>query len=186
MSIYSMTQNIKKLILKHSYLSLEHEDIKNTCSSVEKEMRTYIQQNFPEYVNVIFNGKTETETEKDKPPKEPPHKDCKTLYRKIASITHPDKDINSLYTEIFRSSSKAYKNNNFGKLLEHASTLNINLDFLSESSVPLLKENISTLEEYIEETKKTAAYVWSEAKNEEEKLHILNQIISHYPQPTGG
>ena len=178
-----MPQNIKKLILKHSYLSLEHEDIKKDCLSVEKEMRTHIEKNFPEYVKVIFNGKSKT---KEKEPlKISPHTDCKILYRKIVSITHPDKDVDNLYVDIFRSSTEAYQSNNFGKLLEHASTLNINLDFLSNSSVPLLKENISTLEGYIEETKKTAAYMWSKAKTEDEKLNILNQIISHYSKPTG-
>ena len=49
--------NQRKLILQHSYLSIELEEVSELCTSTEKEIREAIKNNYPEHGERIFGDK---------------------------------------------------------------------------------------------------------------------------------
>ena len=183
-----MTNKLKKLTLQYAYLKLEKEEVDEICSSVEGEMRAYLEKHYPEYCETFFappietvaenpplsEEETEEETEEPAPPK---NKDLKKLYRRIAEKTHPDRAGNNDYTELFSQAAEAYANNDIGRLLDIAGAANIELTELSPESVSLLKNNIETIFKEIYNKKQTTAWAWYNAQSDEEKEVIIKNIL---------
>ena len=184
LSIYFMSLKFKKLSLQYSYLKLEKEEVDENCSSSSKEMEEYIRHNYPDVYDAFFapepvpeqepkedtNDETINEEAKKHPEK---NKDLKLLYRKIASRTHPDKTANLQYHKIFAEAAEAYNNNDIGKILDLAGSLNLEIIELSKESVLLLELNIKKLNEYIQCRKSSPAWAWSQTTTDEEKQNII-------------
>ena len=186
-----MSVTHKKLTLQYAYLKLEKEETDEICSSAEPEIRSYIQEHYPEHYKDFYSPpKTETPKESIEPPEEPEapaeekrippkNKDLKKLYRKIAEKTHPDKVGSNQHSKLFSKAAEAYAKNDIASLLEIAGSLNIELSILSPESIALLESNIKTLAYMIHQQKQTAAWSWHQAKNEDEKKNIILHILRH-------
>ena len=203
-TIYIMCpQNTKKLSFQYSYLKLEMEDVDVACLATEPDMRKFIEENYPEQYSAIFGppveyqppGQNAVPPEQEEPPTDekdteetellesspsiPKNKDVKNLYRRIAEKTHPDKTGNNDYAEQFSDATTAYDENNIARLLDIAGALNIELSGLGAESIALLKNNINKLTEDISNMKKTTAWAWHGAENEETKRDIILNIFKY-------
>ena len=164
-----MRFKIKKLTLKYAYLSLEKEEIEEICSSVEGEMRSYLDEHYPEHYQAYFGSQTKNQIEDDL--------DLKTIYRKIASKIHPDKDKGD--GDLFSKAAKAYSESDIGKLLEIAGTIGVEIQELSQETIILLDKNIDDLEKEIKSKKQTSAWMWAQAKSNSEKDEIIQYILNN-------
>ena len=183
----------KKLTLQYAYLKLEEEEIRETCSSVEKDLRSYLQKHYPEF----YKQSPPAPSPEEEPPPEadtpeelkdieeeaetdaiPKNKDLKKLYRKIAAKTHPDKIGDETHSGVFAAAARAYKEDNIAKLLEIAGTLNLELLELAPESLALLKNNIQMLAKEIHNMKRSTAWAWSQAKTPEDKEKVIKVILN--------
>jgi hypothetical protein len=189
--MYGMTNiKLKKLTLQYSYLLLEKDELSIMCEKVEKEIRSYMKEKYPEEYDIMQNtpaqifkesaideSKDSDEAEEAEIPKSK-NKDLKKLYRKIIEKTHPDKTGNDKYASEFSRAAKAYSDGNLAEMLELSGHLNLDIIDLSENSIKLLKENVQTLVDDIVIIKKTWAWKWDNAKSEDVKLNIVKSILN--------
>ncbi len=194
LSTYNMSKKIKKLTLQYAYMQIELEEVKEVCLKVEKEMREYMEKYHPQEYKAFYDppiepitseeikpeniDKEEDSEDHPLPPSPSKNKDLKTLYRKIAEKTHPDKTGDNQYTATFSKAAEAYADNDLATLLDLAGRLNIELLELSESSIALLEQNVKKLAMEIHQRKQTSAWAWSQCKSDEEKDSIIQQIIA--------
>jgi len=193
-----MSRKFKKLTLQYAYLKLEKEEIEEICLSVEKEMRSYMEEHYPEGYEAFYGTPTECPPEEETPqvpscertaeeiPEDneegdklppPKNKELRNLYRKIAEKTHPDKIGSNDHADLFSQASQAYADNDIATLLDIAGRTNIEIDELSEASILLLHKNIQKISENINSKKETTAWAWHKAKTEEQKEVIIKHIL---------
>ena len=198
-----MSKKFQKLALQYAYLQLEKEEVDETCITVEKEMREYLEKHHPEHYETFYGpppspapppspeempeeGQQEINEEeqqgektedKEQPPTPPKNKDLRKLYRKIAEKTHPDKVGSDKYAQLFSEASAAYAKNDIASLLNLAGILNIELLELSPESLMLLENNIKTLVVKIYKKKQTTAWAWHQSESEEQKEAIIKQVL---------
>ena len=178
-----MSNQYKKLSFQYSYLQLEFEDVEKICADAALELEEEYRKKYgnvqPEKSKTKKNPKntnTELEEDADIQTNKNKNSDLKKLYRKIATIAHPDKSTNEEHNEIFKDAAKAYQEDNLAKLLEIASVLNLEIIDLSNESLTLVKNNISSLNKKIDIMKQNSSWAWSRAKNENEKQAILDFV----------
>lgn len=183
--MYNMSTTFKKLRHQYSYLKLEEKEVRDICSETDKKMKQYISKVYPEYYKKIYNilGSSGPILDVDSKPEENKDKktksnELKSLYRKIAKKTHPDKKTGN--STLFEQSARAYSENNLGDLLEIASDANVSIpkDLLT-NAVTLLEDNISSIEDKIKHHKSTTAWSWYKSKNDEDKKVIIINILKH-------
>ena len=181
----------KKLTLQYAYLKLEEEEIRETCSSVEKDLRSYLQEHYPEFYEqpppapspeeeppeVKISEELEDGKEDTEAAVVPKNKDLKKLYRKIAAKTHPDKTEKGEHPGVFAAAARAYEEDNIAKLLEIAGILNLELLEIAPESLALLNNNIQMLAQEIHTMKQTTAWAWAKAKTPEDKEKVIKTIL---------
>ena len=114
-----------------------------------------------------------SEVEDDKP------KVIKTLYRKIAFETHPDKRHNKKLNELFNKAEEAYSKNNWFKLIEIASSVGVKLPIPTKRQIRWLKREEKDLYKKIGFIKKSVSWNWYHTKEKELKKQIMgNYVIS--------
>lgn len=87
----------------------------------------------------------------------------KSLYRKIAVRTHPDKNENKHNArDIYESATAAKKEGNLQELLDAGKKVDIklNIDELSLSELDLLESNINDIKNKINKIKNSYPWVW--------------------------
>ena len=180
-----MKQNIKKLTLQYGYLSLEKNDVSDACTSVEKEMSDYMKKYFSEDAKSFYSEPEEIDQTKESKKnidntgsKNTKPKDIKKLYRKLASKIHPDKTDNEDEKKLFAEAAEAYESNDVGKLLEISGLVSLEIPELSDECVDILNGNILYLSKEIEDMKTTSAWSWYKAKNHEEKMSIIENVVN--------
>lgn len=95
------------------------------------------------------------------------------IWKKVALKTHPDRNNNnSEYTSLYISASEAYKEKEYGKLLIIALELGISIPE-DDKLIPYIKENISFLEEKINNIEKLALWKWITATDDDQKNLIV-------------
>ena len=103
----------------------------------------------------------------------------KSLYRKIAVQTHPDKNRNKQDArDIYESATTAKKSGNLQELLDAGKKVNIKLkvDEISLKELKLLESNINELKEKINKIKNSYPWVWFHS-NESKRNLILKDFI---------
>ena len=172
---------------------MEKEEVDEICLNTEKEIREYIQSNYPEDYDEFFTSKNQNYSPSEQTQPEDSEElseeheiktkkknnDAKKLYRKIAEKTHPDKVGGDNYAELFSKASLAYKEQDIAQLLDIAGTLNIELLELSPETIQLLENNVVSLSDQISNSKMTTAWAFHLAKSEEEKKAVAQSIINH-------
>tara|TARA_Y100001938_G_C7936554_1_gene352068 strand:- start:160 stop:762 length:603 start_codon:yes stop_codon:yes gene_type:complete len=117
-----------------------------------------------------------------------PKKEVHDIYRRIAIKAHPDKLISQDIPEeekehkinLFKEAKIAVDNNDLAKVIDIADELKINLnEVIDESDNTYLEENVVGLLNKIEELKKTYAWIWFHAQQEqsEDELNTLKDNI---------
>jgi hypothetical protein len=109
------------------------------------------------------------------PPPQPPPEDIeppqvvepspilKKLYKAISLKTHPDKTGGD--DTLFKVVKKAYSEGNIFKLLNIATTLNIEIEDITTDSLELYELKIKQTRDEIENYKKKTAWVWAFASD---------------------
>ena len=157
MPIYNMSRKFKKFSLQYSYLKMEKEEVDEICFSVEKNMRSYMNKNYPEYCKYFFRDQVkdpvleenqELGQEIEIKVESPKNIDLKKLYRRIASKIHPDKTNEERESKLFAEAAQAYS------------------------------DNIEKITEDIALKKQTTGWAWYNTKTDEDKLKIVKYILS--------
>jgi hypothetical protein len=189
---------IKKNILQYGYLQLEKQEVDDICGKVEKEIREFFEKEFPEEfkkLNIKKENqdkeqleKTINESEEDikedsdeigdnEEKSHGKNPDIKKIYRKIAERSHPDKIGDNTQADIFSAAVEAYKSNNVAKLLDLSALLNIEFMDLSEDTINILENNITSLNKYILTKKSSSGWSWHQSKCDDEKKKIIEMIL---------
>lgn len=183
-----MNTKLKKILLQYGYLSLEKKEVFDACSSVEVEINEYMEKYYPEQNKIRLNKNPEPpKVTKDIPEndetdieinKEVKNKDIKKLYRKIASKIHPDICSDEEQAKMFPEVIVAYEENNLAKIVEVAGIVDIEVPKLSDESMEIIQNNILLISKEIDKKKGTVAWAWFRAKDENEKMMILNKLAA--------
>ena len=95
-------------------------------------------------------------------------------------ITHPDKVESEFLTSYFKKASVAYGEHNISELFTIASILNIDLsDIKSDEIASELENSIMTKQFKTHNMKNSLAWAWSQAKTEEQKQAIKDQVADY-------
>ena len=136
-----------------------------------------------EYNNILSNQEKNIEKSKDVLREKKENKQIKSLYRKITSITHPDKTsgINSSqiiekYNDFYRMTVDSYNNNKFSNVIMIANDLLIDIEenLIDEYIDP----EIIKIKEEIEKIQKKLGYQWYHIPDDSKNVYfkkILNQ-----------
>ena len=109
-------------------------------------------------------------------------KEAKTLFKKIAVETHPDKlthaseEEKELKNRYFLKAQKAIDNNDLASLLEVANKLNIDSGLVEEEEIRIIETKIEFIRKKIHDMKQTAAWIWFHSKGEQ-KDNIEKQLV---------
>ncbi len=92
---------------------------------------------------------------------------AKSLYKKIARKTHPDKlgkaeNINEM-TEIFQEAAKSISSGNHQKLIDIALTLGIEIEMGGEEMIARLSDTVASIGREIKEIEESLPWLWGES-----------------------
>lgn len=111
-------------------------------------------------------------------------KEAKSLFKKIAIETHPDKLVSSsseekeLKNRYFLKARKAIGDNDLASLLEVANKLNISSGMVAEEETKIIQTKIDFIRNKIHEMKQTAAWIWYHSEGDK-KENIEKQLTGH-------
>ena len=170
--------NNKKLKLKSDYLSAELEEtqwiFQNSLVEFQKDFGEYLKE-FDETKKV---SRVDTELEFDIP-KEKVNK----VFKKIATKTHPDKNIGNddsdRLVELYKEAQQSVEKKDWSRVTQIARELEIDVTDVEENDSVFLEKSINDMESKIGEIKQTFAWLWvhSEKENRPQlKKHILDVI----------
>jgi hypothetical protein len=100
----------------------------------------------------------------------------KKLYREISKRTHPDKDPNGIYTDLFKEATQSYERYRLLDLYHHCERLGIPYD-IEGRDIEELNREIKTNRSEIELIEKTFVYLWSIQPSDKMKSIIINQFV---------
>lgn len=103
------------------------------------------------------------------------HDRAKKLYREISKRTHPDKDPEGEYSEIFSRAALAYDECQIFELYEICNQLAIPYEIGDEEET-LMKDEISKKKEAIAKIESSYAYLWSTSENKNLKDIIVRRF----------
>ncbi|HBY70154.1 MAG TPA: hypothetical protein DEG69_21810 [Flavobacteriaceae bacterium] len=109
-------------------------------------------------------------------------KEAKSLFKKIAVETHPDKLSNAseqekdLKNRYFLKAQKAIEDNDLASLLEVADKLNLPSGMVADEEIKIIQVKLDFIRKKIHETRQTAAWIWYHSKDEK-KENIEKQLI---------
>jgi len=130
-------------------------------------------------------AKESNEEEKEKlfqPKKINSSKAVKDLYKKIVSLTHPDKLLSATDKEkkskhvLFLKATKAAEEDNLFELQQIALELGVELGDIDEEQVKIFEKEIEKIKKKIDNVKSTFAWVWFDTDSEESR----DQIMENY------
>jgi predicted transcriptional regulator YdeE len=104
----------------------------------------------------------------------------KSLYRKIAVKTHPDKTKSKdCIVEKYQEASKAKKDNKIYKLVSIAKDLKINLKEMSYTDIKAIEYSIIDTQKKIEEIRATYIWAWIFSPNKERYNIIVRFVMNN-------
>lgn len=184
--------------MKYEYLSMEEEDIRaelsQYISDFDERFKKYYSQSSKEEKSVWVNEET-GEVRNEPPPidldekikeeeikkkqrrisklqsKKKMSPKMKSLYKKLSSITHPDRGGNS---EDFLTLKEAYEDNDLVVLLKFADKYNVEYE-LEEDDSDVIEEKTKQLENEIKRMKSTLAWYWG-TTDLKGKLQVIRQV----------
>jgi hypothetical protein len=101
---------------------------------------------------------------------------AKKLYREISKRTHPDRDPEGIYTEVFAQAAIAYEECRILEIYSICEKLGISYN-IEEADILRMKEEISKKKEEIKTIENSFAYMWSVYENEKSRELIIRQFV---------
>ena len=148
----------------------------------EKNRKTLTQKNKKNSEN--FKKKPNSECSTAPEAKKDIDDKAKSLYRKIAVNTHPDKfDPNLSPAELeekektFRDATSAIENNDIISLYDIAIKQGLKIPEVSEQDIKLAKNKIKAVKKELNFIESTLAWKWYFAENKQEKENILKNMF---------
>lgn len=139
-----------------------------------QEVLSYCKENDLEDPFCKFKGQKKT----DSTP--PMSGEFKSLYRKIAVKTHPDKtQSKDLIVEKYQEASKAKKDNKIDKLVSIAKDLKINLNQMSYTDIKAIEASIIDTEKKIQEIRASYIWAWVFSSNKERSNIIVRFVMNN-------
>lgn len=103
----------------------------------------------------------------------------KSLYRKIAIETHPDKGSNDKKIAKYQEATEAKKESKIDKLVSIAKDLKINLNKMSFSDIKLIEDSVIDTEEMISRIRKSYVWLWTFATSKERSDIIFRFVMNN-------
>ena len=160
MSVYKKTQ-YNKLRREWKENKKEYKDINMLYEGIEKQFVINVIKFCEE--NNLANPFKESQPESENVRGDVSSSSFKSLYRKIAVQTHPDKNRNKENArDIYESATVAKKEGNLQELLDAGKKIDIklNINDLSLEELELLQNNIHDLKNKINKIKNSYPWVW--------------------------
>ena len=185
MSYKENTLKFKKLLFKLKYLYAELDECNYTfdiCkSNFSLEFQKKIDKLKKKEKNVI--KKVDEQIKNSKPDNKKLDEDInpksfKSLYRKIAFETHPDKGHSKRRVELFNEAKEAYMNSSWFNLVEIATTLGITLPNPTKQQLNSLSLEVDKVNNSISEIKNSVSWNWYFTKGDSKKQLMDNYIKS--------
>jgi hypothetical protein len=139
----------------------EYKDINNLYENIEKQFIFNIIKFCQD--NNLASPFTESSSETQNVRGDVSSSSFKSLYRKIAVCTHPDKNKNKQDArDIYESATVAKKEGNLQELLDAGKKIDIKLDLkdITLEELELLESNITQLSDKINKIKNSYPWVW--------------------------
>ena len=117
--------------------------------------------------------------------KEHKEENLKKVFRKIATLIHPDKTLKlsdfekSVKTKLFEKARLAFQKNDYYGMVEIAQELGIELPPPSKEQIELMKENNKKLEKQINTIKNSVVWAWYHAEDQSKKQRIMDNYIDY-------
>ena len=178
-------KNIKKLVLKSQYVDEEYDETKEMMDKYKEEFYKAFPEEYEKMLerqnqinNAIADNAEETDFDEQEIKEEHPQSEnMKKIYRRITKITHPDKVESEFLTSYFKKASVAYGEHNISELFTIASLLNIDLSDIDSGDIASeLEGSIMTKQFKTNNMKNSLAWGWAQAKTEEQKQQIKDQV----------
>ena len=176
----------RKMLQEYSYTKTELEYKKSLIEESSKEFLDAAykmagkERVISEEANIEENEKRNQKIKEDKidPNEIDPfiREKTKKLYREISKRTHPDKDVEGLYTEIFMNASESYDEFRILDLYEYCERLGIPYE-IEDKDIEILKTEIEQNRVQITSFEKTFVYLWSIQTDEKMKNLLLRQFV---------
>jgi len=115
--------------------------------------------------------------------KKPNRKETRDLFKKIATVTHPDKLLNlplpekEKKEEKFMQASEAASEDKILSLHKIAKEVGVELPEISEIQIAMFEDEISIHKQNIENLKKTWMWAWMNSPDEESKDIIMSKYV---------
>jgi hypothetical protein len=106
-------------------------------------------------------------------------KTIKTIFRKIAKVSHPDKTKNIYKNKLYDEAQIAYDENNLLVLYKVAKKLNIDIE-LNVSNLLLIEKIISDEKKELSSVETSFLWVWANTESQEKKDELINQFIKKH------
>lgn len=156
-----MPLNLKKFSYKYSFLKMDLEDTSSEAEKYIKEFNTFFGKYFVDKGQEVWINEETGEISREDPSKEKDKKSkkhqplkVKKLYRKLTTITHPDKGGD---VEDFNKIKDAYNEGNLMELLIFAGKYGIEVE-VTEEDETLLTKSCKKLEEQITNLRNSPAW----------------------------
>jgi hypothetical protein len=152
---------------------LEVNDIyEQSISPFCMEVSCYCKENNIE--NPLDKLKTKKEEEKKTIPPQ-----FKSLYRKIAIETHPDKGADDKKIEKYQQATNAKKESKIDKLVSIAKDLKINLTEMNFADIKIIEQSIIETEKAILQVRSSYVWAWAFAPNKTRRDIIFKFIANN-------
>jgi len=178
----------KRLRLEYRFLCAETEEIDIILEEAEESLR----EEFAEELGAV------TENQKSKIEEGPPpimldeelediekssgakNKTMKKLYRKIASLIHPDKNPGEERAKLFQKAVSAYREGDFAELLSVADDVGIEPPSLTTKDIKLLEKSIGNIRSKIKAKKETFGWQWANIEEPAQKENLRKAFYKYH------
>ena len=185
MSYKENTLKLKKLLFKLKYLYAELDEcnykfdickdnfsleFKKKIGKLKKKEKSVIKKVDEQIKNSKIDNKKFDESTNPK--------SFKSLYRKIAFETHPDKGHSKRRVELFNEAKEAYMNSSWFNLVEIATTLEITLPIPTKQQLESLLLEVKKVNDTIGTIKNSVSWNWYFTEGDIKKQLMDNYIKS--------
>ena len=156
----------------------------NTAEQYEKKQVDPYAQNITSEENDEIKSAVEEGLEDAPPDPDDAEKDLKTLYKKIATQTHPDKLINEQIEaarkrkqRLFMEAREALESKDYYKLSQIAEELGIELPEPTRQQLVWMRKEKKKIEKTVEAITKTYEWVYGEAEAADARNNIFHSYV---------
>ena len=177
-----MSKTLEKLTYKYQYLKLELEEVEEEVSTYTTSFNSIFGKFFMDKASEFWVNEETGELRKERPEevsekkgKPTPSARLKKIYKKLSTITHPDKGGSS--EEFFKVKS-AYNDGNLLDLITAAAKYNVEYEYEPEDET-LILQSIDKVSNKILGHKNSLAYNFFTGPKEK-RLGVINEIQRIY------